>query len=80
MTTRNKFAAGVVAGALLGAATGILLAPTSGKETRRTVATRLGDLRIKARSRFGSRGHETGNGRHSERAPESSGRDVGVAG
>ncbi len=41
----NKLITGFVAGALVGIAAALLLAPGSGSETRAAVASRAGDLR-----------------------------------
>lgn len=40
----NKLVMGLVAGAIIGAAAGILLAPKAGKETRQMVRTRAGNF------------------------------------
>ena len=39
MTTRSRFILGLAAGAAMGTAAGLLLAPKPGKESRQTVAT-----------------------------------------
>ncbi len=78
MTTRSKFVTGLIAGALVGAAAGLLMAPKTGKETRQVVSARLEKLRREAKRRFPSRRQGTGNGRHSEEVQESS--DLEVAG
>ena len=44
----NKFVFGVIAGALIGALAGLLIAPKPGKESRQIVATRAGELSTKA--------------------------------
>ena len=41
-------AAGVIAGAILGAATALLIAPSSGRESRQALASRTGELRQRA--------------------------------
>ncbi len=48
MAKRNKLVAGLVLGAAVGAAAGLLLAPAPGKESRVVVASRLEKLRQKA--------------------------------
>ena len=54
MVSRNKFVTGLIAGAAVGAAAGLLLAPKPGKETRHVVSARAGDLRQKAGSYVGT--------------------------
>ena len=44
----NKFVFGIIAGALIGALGGLLIAPKPGKESREIVAIRAGELRTKA--------------------------------
>ena len=44
----NKMFAGLVAGAAVGTAAGLLLAPKPGKESRHIVRTRAGEMRHKA--------------------------------
>ena len=65
MVSRNKFVTGLIAGAAVGAAAGLLFAPKPGKETRQVVSARAGDLRQKAGSYVGASG----------RAPEASSND-----
>ena len=48
MSTNNKLIAVLTTGAVLGAAAGILLAPKTGKESRKVVATQSVELRRKA--------------------------------
>ena len=53
----NKLITGFIAGALVGVAAALLLAPKSGRETREMVATRAAELRQRAdelRQRAGS--------------------------
>ena len=50
MVSRNIFVTGLIAGAAVGAAAGLLFAPKPGKETRQVVSARTGDLRQKAGS------------------------------
>ena len=51
MAKRNKLVAGLLVGAAMGAAAGLLLAPKPGKEARHVVASRLDNLRHKAGNR-----------------------------
>jgi gas vesicle protein len=76
MTTGNKFAAGLFAGALAGAVAGMLLAPKPGKETRHIIANRVGDVCGKAEGRFATWRRVRGNGQHAEVDQTPSGRDV----
>ena len=48
MTKGNKFVTGLIAGAVVGAIAGLLVAPKPGKETRQIVVTRAEELRSKA--------------------------------
>ena len=48
MTRPNSFITGLLAGALVGAVAGIVLAPKSGKETRGLVGTRATEIRNRA--------------------------------
>ena len=48
MTGQSKLVTGLIAGAAVGAAAGLLFAPRPGKETRGIVANRTSDLRHKA--------------------------------
>ena len=79
MTTRNKFAAGLFAGALAGAVAGVLLAPKPGKETRHVIAGRMVEVRAKAGDRFATWRRTKVNGRHAEVVETPSGRDVATS-
>ena len=48
MTSKTPLMTGLIAGAAVGAAAGLLLAPKPGKVTRRFVAMRAGKIRRKA--------------------------------
>ena len=48
MTNENRLITGLIAGALLGAIAGLLLAPKPGKESRQIVSTRAVEFRQKA--------------------------------
>ena len=52
MTTRNQIVTGIIAGALVGTALGLLVAPKTGKETRQIVAMRGTALKNKAGDYF----------------------------
>lgn len=45
----NKFLAGIIAGALAGAAAAVMLAPKTGKESRRVVGDQVGNLKRRFR-------------------------------
>ena len=67
MSTNHKFIAALTTGAVLGAAAGLLLAPNTGKETRKVVAAQSGQLRHKA-------GHYVGTLRRNIRRRENNGK------
>ena len=72
MVTRNKFLNGLIAGAAAGAVAGLLFAPKPGRETRRIVVTRAGEMRQKAGGYVGSlrqRVRKGGNIQAVEEAP-----------
>lgn len=48
MVNRNKLVTGLIAGAAVGAAAGLLFAPEPGKVSRQIMAARTGDIRHKA--------------------------------
>lgn len=52
MTTRNQIVTGIIAGALVGTALGLLVAPKTGKETRQFVAMRGSAIKTKAGDYF----------------------------
>ena len=52
MTSRNQIVTGIIAGALVGTALGLLVAPKTGKETRQIVATRGSAMKTKANDYF----------------------------
>lgn len=54
MTTRNQMVAGIVAGAVVGTALGMLFAPKTGKETRQIVGIKTNAMRTKAGDYFTS--------------------------
>jgi len=49
MANRDKFVTGLIAGAIIGAVAGLLLAPKTGKETRHVIADRARELSQKLR-------------------------------
>jgi len=53
MATSNKFLTGIIAGAVIGAVAALLLAPKSGKETRKLINEQAGQLEEKAKASFG---------------------------
>ena len=48
MAKKNLFVTGMVAGAAVGAVAGLMLAPKTGKETRRIVSSRAREIRHQA--------------------------------
>ncbi len=54
MTKSNKLITGLVAGALVGAAAGLLFAPKPGKESRTIVGTKAGEIRNKTGEYIGT--------------------------
>ena len=48
MTTRNQLMTGIVTGALVGTALGMLFAPKTGKETRQVLALKTNAMKTKA--------------------------------
>ena len=50
----NKLLGGLLAGAVIGAIAGLLLAPKSGKETREIVKVRAGEIRQKVGGYWGT--------------------------
>jgi gas vesicle protein len=76
MTTGNKVAAGLFAGALAGAVAGMLLAPKPGKETRHIIAGRLDNVCGRAGDRIAAWRRAKANGCHPEVVQTPSERDV----
>lgn len=75
MAERNQFVTGLIAGVVVGAVAGLLLAPKTGKETRQIVVARAGEVRGKAgqyatsvreRMRRGQSGEESAHDKVSE--------------
>ncbi len=54
MTRSNKLITGLVAGALVGAAAGILFAPKPGRESRGIVGAKAGEFRAKTGGYIGT--------------------------
>ncbi len=54
----RTFAAGLIIGALVGAGIALLVAPSSGEETRRLIARRARRLAADARDRYDDARHE----------------------
>lgn len=52
MSNESNFLTGIVVGAIVGAAAGILLAPDSGEETRKKIAEKTSDLKEGLESKF----------------------------
>lgn len=76
MTSSNNLITGLVAGAIIGAAAGILFAPKPGRETRQVVGTKAVDLRDKAGDYIGNLKDRIRKGRETEAVEEYS--DNGV--
>jgi gas vesicle protein len=54
MAKANRIITGLIAGSIIGAVAGLLIAPKSGKETREIVGTRAGELRERAEEYVGN--------------------------
>ena len=54
MTSRNNLISGLLAGAIIGAAAGILFAPKPGRETRQVVGAKAVDFRDRAGGAIGN--------------------------
>ncbi len=52
MSEESKFLTGIVIGAIVGAAAGILLAPESGEETRKKIADKTSELKEDLETKF----------------------------
>ena len=68
MNTRSKFFWGLDAGATVGAAAGLLLAPRTGKESRKAVSAGAGRTwtALKNKAGYGNGHAHEAEGRHSE--------------
>ncbi len=51
---KSKWATGVFAGAIIGAAAALLLSPRGGKENRQTLTSRTGDIKQRAGGYIGN--------------------------
>ncbi len=51
----GKFVVGIVSGALVGTAVALLVAPNTGKETRKVIRSKAGHVAISIRQRCGRR-------------------------
>ena len=80
MAKRNKLVAGLLVGAAMGAAAGLLLAPKPGKEARHVVASRLGNLRHQAGNRVRTLRRNRPEERESSAHTNSSDQRVGIPG
>ena len=58
MTRRNRLVAGIVAGAVVGSAMGLLVAPKPGKESKQAAADGASHWRSKTGGAFQSRRHK----------------------
>ncbi len=72
MTKSNKLITGLVAGALVGAAAGILFAPKPGRESRGIVGTKAGEFRTKTGEYIGTVREKIRRGRSAESVEETS--------
>ena len=72
MTRSNKLITGLVAGALVGAAAGLLFAPKPGKESRTIVGTKAGEIRNKTGEYFGTIREKIKRGRSADSVEEPS--------
>ncbi len=66
----RTFAAGLLIGALVGAGIALLLAPTSGEETRRLIARRARRLAADAREHYDEAKHRLRRARERRRAEQ----------
>jgi gas vesicle protein len=80
MAKRNKLVAGLLVGAAVGAAAGMLIAPKPGKEARQVVVSRLGNLREKAGNRVRTLRRVGPQERRAAAVKGSSGQHVGILG
>ena len=72
MTGSNKLITGLVAGALVGAAAGILLAPKTGKESQSIVGAKAGEIRSKTSAYIGTVKEKIRRGRNADTVEETS--------
>jgi gas vesicle protein len=59
MERSSKLTTGLIAGAVVGAVAGLLLAPKPGKETRHVLASRAGEYASTLRQRVGKKNART---------------------
>ncbi len=72
MTSSNKLITGLVAGALVGAAAGVLFAPKPGRESRVIVGAKAEEIRTKTGEYIGTVREKIKRGRSSEGVEEPS--------
>ena len=72
MSTSNKLFSGLVVGALVGAAAGILFAPKPGRESRGIVGAKAGEIRNKTGEVIGTVKEKIRRGRSAESVEEPS--------
>ena len=70
MTKSNKLITGLVAGALVGAAAGILFAPKPGRESREIVGTKAQEIRSKTGEYVGTVREKIRKGRSTDSVEE----------
>lgn len=80
MAKPNSLITGIITGALIGTAIGLLFAPKTGKETRDIVVTRAGVIRQRAGDYVGNMREKMKRGRSLEGSEEASDNHVDVAG
>ena len=65
-TNNGRFAKGLVVGALVGAAAGLLLAPQPGRQTRNLIRSKTGGYAVSLRERFRRNGAVKHTGDYAE--------------
>jgi len=77
MVDRNQLFTGLIAGVVVGAVAGLLLAPKNGKETRQIVAVRAGEVRQKADQYATTLRERMRRGQSGEESPDDAVSEIG---